>query len=336
MKILRHVSLRTVLAYAAIILGAFSLGWYTSRAQTLQASNRNVAQPVRYKDPEFPLINPLVSIALPNAVGFPELKNVKNDVANIIDAAKNTGDVQDVGVYFRLPGNAHWFGVNENTKFDPGSLIKVPILLAYLKETESDPAILSRRYFYDPRQNNALPDSLPSQYKAGSYDVRKLLETMIVDSDNVSKDVLTDHLPLPALQDVFDEVNLNFLTDPAGTISPKSYVIILARIYSATYLNRYYSNYAMGLLSKTTFKDGLVAGLPVGVPVAHKYGERGIYEEKIRTGVELHDCGLVYATDAPYYLCVMTKGKDPAVLADVIQRISSVVYQDRASFKPSP
>jgi hypothetical protein len=68
------------------------------------------------------------------------------------------------------------------------------------------------------------------------------------------------------------------------------------------------------------------------VKVAHKYGERGIYEDTQLTGIELHDCGIVYAPGSPYYLCVMTRGKDTSKLAKVIASISAAVYADRAVF----
>ena len=309
------------------------LGWYASRFETLHEVENNSVHPVRYADANYPLINPLVSVAIPDSTGFPELKGVKHDVQTVIDAARRKGNVSDVGVYFRLPDNAHWFGINENGKFDPGSLIKVPIMLAYLKEAETRPSILDTRLYYDPAgKSDPLPNALPAQLPRGSYNAARLLQAMIVDSDNAAKDILVDHIAPAALQHVFDETSSNFLKDPSGTISPKQYIIILSRIYSATYLNRYYSNYAMDLLTKTTFQ-GLALGLPKDVRLADKYGERGVYEDKLLIAVELHDCGLVYA-DTPYYLCVMTKGTDMGMLTGLIRDISSAVYKDRGSFAP--
>jgi len=323
-----------VLVFGIVALATFAIGWYASRYETLSEVAKNSAQPVRYSDPEFPLISPLVSIAIPNASGFPELKRVKSDVQNIIDDAKARKAASDVGVYFRLPGNAHWFGINENDKFDPGSLIKVPIMMALLKEAEIRPEILQEKLTYNANLDSDIPNALKAQLPSGRYTVEKLLETMIINSDNVAKELLFDTAGETAVQDVFDETNLNFLKDPSGTISPKSYIILFARIYSATYLDRYHSNYAMNLLSETTYKDGLVAGLPEGIRVAHKYGESGIYEENTLTTVELHDCGLVYVPNEPYNLCVMTKGKKTADLAQLIQDISAAVYHDRLDFKP--
>ncbi len=335
MRFLRSVSPFRAVAGFVLLVAVFSLGWYSSRIEALREAVNNNAEPVRYKDPDYPLISPLVSVAIPNSTGFPELKTVRGDVQRIIEQAKQKGAAKNVGVYFRMPINAHWFGIDENDKYDPGSLIKVPIMLAYLKEAETSPAILETKMLYNPTINDPLPNALPAQLAKGTYSASRLLEAMIIDSDNVAKDILASHLTDKALQDVFDETSSNFLQDPTGTISPKQYIIILSRIYNATYLDRDYSNYAMDLLTKTTFKSGLAAGVPTGVQVAHKYGERGVYEDNALIGVELHDCGLVYA-EASYYLCVMTKGTDTSELAEIIKNISAAVYNDRKSFLPTP
>lgn len=156
---------------------------------------------------------------------------------------------------------------------------------------------------------------------------------MIIDSDNVAKNAILDALNPASLQDIYEE--MSFLQDDVGNITPKNYVRFLQRLYNATYLDREHSNMALQLLTKTSFNDGLVAGLPENIQVAHKYGERGIYEDNALVGVELHDCGLVYADDNPYYLCVMTKGTDIDALAKVIRDISAAVYKDRNSFAAS-
>ena len=78
----------------------------------------------------------------------------------------------------------------------------------------------------------------------------------------------------------------------------------------------------------TSFKDGLLAGVPRDVTVAHKFGSRRIGESE---KVQLHDCGIVYAPERPYILCVMTQGSDFTKLAGVIKSISANVYQSVAT-----
>jgi hypothetical protein len=89
---------------------------------------------------------------------------------------------------------------------------------------------------------------------------------------------------------------------------------------------------ALELLTKTDFDKGLVAGVPSGTLVAHKFGEKtintvGISGQINNTIHELHDCGIIYIPNDPYFLCVMTKGNDFETLASVIKDISGIVWK---------
>ena len=79
-------------------------------------------------------------------------------------------------------------------------------------------------------------------------------------------------------------------------------------------------------MSNTKYKDGIASGVPKDVAVAQKYGERVSGTGNIIQVVELHNCGIVYAADHPYALCVMTKGVDINKLTLVLKDISKIVY----------
>jgi beta-lactamase class A len=262
---------------------------------------------------------------------------VRRDVQTIVDTAKASGAAEEVGVYFRLPANAHAFGIDADKGFDPGSLLKVPIMIAYLKEAEADPKVLLRRYSYVPEHepDPSAPNELGPQLNRGTYTAQELIEAMIETSDNVSKDILTDHADPVILQDVFDEMAVNFLKDPSGLITPRQYVTFFSRLYNAGYLDRENSNRALAFLTNTAFTQGLIAEIPKSIRVAHKYGERGVYQDGSLIGIELHDCGIVYAPENPYYLCVMTRGTEIRKLSTLIADISAKVFADRASFAPT-
>ena len=83
---------------------------------------------------------------------------------------------------------------------------------------------------------------------------------------------------------------------------------------------------AAALLAEAEFKDGIEAGVPAGLRVAHKFGEF-----KDGQSVESHDCGIVYAESRTYTLCVMTRGKKAADLAEVIANVSRIVYEGQKS-----
>jgi hypothetical protein len=56
------------------------------------------------------------------------------------------------------------------------------------------------------------------------------------------------------------------------------------------------------------YNDGLKAGIPANIELAHKFGERGIIGMNGREQKQLHDCGIIYYPKHPYILCIMTRG----------------------------
>jgi len=85
-------------------------------------------------------------------------------------------------------------------------------------------------------------------------------------------------------------------------------------------------------MSKSTFSDGIAAGVPKEVVVAQKYGEYievGPYSTI--SSIELSNCGIVYAKHYPYELCAMVKGRgstpeDEKRFILILKDISRMVY----------
>ena len=89
---------------------------------------------------------------------------------------------------------------------------------------------------------------------------------------------------------------------------------------------------ALKLLSKTTYKEGIVKGVPDNFATSHKYGIFIKDEQTSESEKELHDCGIVYYPEHPYLLCVMTKGTDLSLLQTTIADISEKTYKVVDSF----
>lgn len=156
---------------------------------------------------------------------------------------------------------------------------------------------------------------------------------MIMYSDNNAMELLINTIDKNSLQalykKIYDVFGINYSDQNEEFITAKSYSYFFRILYNATYLNRQNSEYALQLLSKSDFKDGLVAGLPTNIVVAHKFGERALLTPKGEVSVrELHDCGIVYYPLNPYVICVMTKGKEFKDLSRIIKDISAAVYED--------
>lgn len=333
-KMLKPGTPGLVLCLIALIIGVViaSLYWRTQNVKTLKNISSEV-KPLRQSNNTYQFINPLLGYEVPGEVKeFNEYKTLEQEITQN-SSLNNNSNLYGYSVYFRDLALGRWTGVNESIAYSPGSMMKVVIMIAYLKQAETDPSILDQKLTYASStvdQINGVPFSSPSSLQVGQkYSVEQLIESMIVNSDNGAKDVLLDNLNPNDFIEIHTDLGLpNPTVSQNYTITPKQYSILLRVLYNATYLSRTYSEKALQILSQTTYKDGLVAGIPQGTAVAHKYGEAFDSSNSNAPAIILSDCGIIYHPTHPYLLCIMTKGKDTPTLANTISTISHIVWSE--------
>ncbi len=280
-------------------------------------------------------INPLLSCEVAGRKEVVELAPLKSQLLEFIDAKVRAGDVMRVSIYFDTR-DGRWLGVNTNEKYFPASLMKVPTMIALLKVAEEHPDILTKKITYHGDFDlNSLEYFKPEKtLRVGvPYTVEELIERMIVYSDNNALPLLLTAIDNKELQEVYTDLGIVIPPEVSDSLvdymTVKSYASFFRVLYNATYLSRAMSEKALKLLGQSSFKEGLVAGLPSYITVAKKFGERNFSSPpNDRTSQkELHDCGVVYFPSHPYLLCIMTKGKDFERLAKTIKEISRMVYE---------
>lgn len=209
------------------------------------------------------------------------------------------------------------------------------VALAVYKQAERHPGYLTSLLTYTPDVSklNATFSFAPpvALTTGGTYDIPYLLKIMLSDSDNAAKDLLLSSLDQSILDSIYDDLRIQKPNDAdsAGyTITPVEYSRFLRVLYYGTYnISWENDNLLLKLLSQSTYTDGLVAGVPKAIPIAHKFGERvNDSSPGGPSNIELSDCGIVYHPTRPYLLCVMTEGDDQAELGRVIAHISADVY----------
>lgn len=317
-------SLYTVLIFAVLLLcSGFGVGILLSNVLVSDDSQSQETHLGGYK-----LINPLLFCNQQEGVGSSEYRQLEGNIEEFILSQIEKGAISHASVYFRDLNNGPWFGVSEEEAFSPSSLLKLPVLMAYYKEAEINPAILSQKVRYSddlPLLEQGIP--VEKQLEKGKeYSVEELLERMIVYSDNASLVLLENIIPGRSIDKVTEDVGIVTPTaqTPEDYMTVKDYSSLFRILYNASYLSRNYSEKALDLLTKGTFSQGLRAGVPEDVLISHKFGER----ELPNLSRQLHDCGIVYYTDHPYLLCVMTRGNDYNQLSSVISSISQQVYAE--------
>ncbi|MDB5266395.1 MAG: hypothetical protein JWN89_210 [Parcubacteria group bacterium] len=314
---------------AAVLVVGTGIGGYT-----YGMNQHDVLKPlvVRETDEDLKFISPLVVFTIGDKSNYPEYRSLEQKITSYITASKNNGQATDVSVYFRNLVNESWTGINEDEKYAPSSMLKVAIMMAYMKAAETEPTLLSKEVLYkaesDPGQTFKPVDPLSTGYHTNE----ELIDQMIRESDNFAADILLSNQKESLLK-VFQALHLPQEQDPTQIdfMSARLYSRLFRTLYNGTYLSKDVSNKALELLSQTDFQDGLVKGVPASVIVSHKFGERTVRDNPTNNNVvyrELHDCGIIYHDTAPYFLCIMTKGKDFNSLESVISDISHIVYTD--------
>ena len=285
----------------------------------------------REDNPAFPFAHPILGINTPDAGQVDQFGSLTKKVQAVFNA--NKAILSRYSVYFRDQNNGFWVGINEDDTYNPASMLKVALAIAVYKQAEKDPSFLTESRVYTPvlaAINQDLSFALPTELQVGkAYKIEDLVNKMIVDSDNGAKDILGNTVDPKIMSDVYNYLSIAVPKDGQDyTISAKKYTSFFRTLYNAAYLNQDYSNRLLDMLGRSNFSDGLVAGVPSNVPVAHKYGEYVATGDNTINAVQLHDCGIIYSPNNPYVLCVMTQGKDKSDLADVIAAVSKTVYQE--------
>ncbi len=255
-----------------------------------------------------------------------DLSSVKQRVYSLIEQYKVSGDLISCSVYLKSYQKNGWIGINENEKFSPGSLLKVPVLITFLKMNETSPGILDKTLTYDHvLVSNKNAEFLSSQIQLGhKYSVRELLTYMIAYSDNNATNLLNTVIDVTIFKKIFTDLGLAPPDWKSNNypISPKDYSLFMRVLYNASYISNEDSEFATELLTHSDFHNGLIKNLPSYIKKAHKFGEGGISTEP-----ELSESAFIYLENKPYLLTVMTKGKNNQKLAQIISQISDIVYQ---------
>ncbi len=224
----------------------------------------------------------------------------------------------DFALYFEYLPTGTSIGINANDEFTAASLLKVPVVMAYYHKKEQqgiskDPVVSIRQSELNSDYGNLYKKG--AGYKINLSDAVKLA---LQQSDNTASLVLADQITNDDFKFVYEGLDIPLtLQGESPIITAREYVSVFKALYFASILSNDDSEKILEMLTKTEFKNMLPAGVPPGIPVAHKIGliNKQIYQ----------DCGIVYLPNRPYALCMVSKS-DIKTAASRMQEISKEVY----------
>ena len=323
----QNLIIGTLVAIAAV--GGFAGGRFTAPSNESMQTNVLADDMREVRSGGYRYINPLLECDNYVQSNLKNISGLEERLNNYIQQVKSEQKAVHVSVYFRDLNSGPWMGIEERENYSPASLLKVPILIAALKKAEVDPAFLTRKIKFEKNVDEISQNITDNKLiKLGQlYTIEELLFSMIAHSDNEAKNLIVANIGDQLFGKVMTDIGINIAGVGPGDdfITVKDYSSFFRLLYNATYLNKSMSEKALEILSKTSFNSGIVAGIPQGTIISHKFGERAFGDSSVK---QLHDCGIVYAPGAPYLLCVMTRGDDFAKLGTVIAGVSDIVYKE--------
>jgi beta-lactamase class A len=255
----------------------------------------------------------------------PALADLKNDINAIIKNQELNKTICTASVFINDLDKSSWISINEKETYHPASLMKLTLLIAYLKKSESDPSILNKKLILDknisaPHQTYEEESIQPGK----EYTIEELIIRMITRSDNYATSLLNlnlDPSELPSLFHVLNMDKLNYL-DPGFMMNSRQYSELMKILYNASYLSSKNSEKALSILTQTRFSNGLTRIIPKSIMVAHKFGEYSLNTIK-----ELHESGIIYLNNKTYLITIMTKGANATEQANAVSMISEKTYE---------
>jgi beta-lactamase class A len=317
-----------VTAMIVIGLAGFAGGWYLKGA----ADFGTMSYTLRLNGYQF--IDPLLVCNVNNSSPILENKDLEGRIQSIIDNHKRVGDISKTSVYFADFSKGTWAAIYGNETYFPSSLGKIPIMMVYYLESESNPSILKKKITFPVGSEdlNDMQDISPTEsiVQGHSYTIEQLIEYMLKYSDNNATALLDAEIDKGTLNKVYGDLNIPLNNNPnlsnLDFINAHQVSTLFRVLYNSTYLSHDDSEKALQLLSQSSFTQGIDAGVSSSTIVSHKLGLVSIAPNNVTIEHELHDCGIVYGKD-PYVLCVMTRGSASlSTLESIVAQISKATY----------
>ncbi|HET8733036.1 MAG TPA: serine hydrolase, partial [Anaeromyxobacteraceae bacterium] len=133
-----------LLLLAAWSAAIFAAGW---QARARLGRPGPEARDRRVRQGGTRLVSPLLDVELPEGFGVErEPIPFKYKVERLVAERTSAGRVRAMSVYWRDLMDGPWFGIGLKRKYNPASMMKVPVMMAWLKRAERDPGQLRRTF----------------------------------------------------------------------------------------------------------------------------------------------------------------------------------------------
>jgi beta-lactamase class A len=227
-------------------------------------------------------------------------------------------------------------GFNARKSMPAASTIKLPVMVAVFEAFEAGRFDLNHHVTLLSQDKDFGSGDLCDAPDGTTYPVSELLDKMIDVSDNTATNMLirlvgrrTINLDMRDLGLATTRLRTDVRTDAWSVrtslrTSPADLVLLLSLMAKGELVDRWSSNEMIAILEADQYNTLLPEPLPSDIPIAHKTGS--FFDT-------LNDAGIVYASNAPYVIVIMTTALPSQDLGrEFIHRISRLAYSDELHF----
>ncbi len=221
------------------------------------------------------------------------------------------------GLYVVRLNDGGSYGVRGNETFEAASLIKLPTLATLYKEAEKGRINLDTKYTLKNSDKIAGSGSLYGQPAGYVLTYRDMARLMGKESDNTAFGIVRRLLGEDKISATTKDIGMKGTSLDENTTSPADIALFFQKLMKGEIVNPKHKDELLGYMTDTIYENWLVAGVPKGTRVAHKYGR------------EIHvvnDAGVVFAKQ-PFVLVIMTKGVVEREADSVFPNLAKIVYE---------
>lgn len=268
-----------------------------------------------------------------------------DDLRRSIEALIRDAGAADVGVAYRDLATGEELLVHGDATFHAASTMKVPVLMELYRQAGAGTLSLDDRMPVkiefasivdgSPYSLKVEDDSETSLYRrlGERLTIRELARLMITESSNVATNMLIERVTAAKTRELMERLGTKDIHVLRGVEDSRAYarglnntttaralMIILSRLAAREVVSRGASDEMLAILRAQKFAEGIPAGVPSGVVVAHKTGWfPGVY----------HDAAIVEPPRRkPFVLVVLTRGiKDEKLAHRLVADIARLVYR---------
>lgn len=269
---------------------------------------------------DYPLIDPARSIVSQDHF-FSTIEPLRESLKQKVKESEEKG--LRIGLYFEFLNTGSNVSINQESRFWPASLSKIPTAIAVMKKVERGDWKLTNELILFAEDRNDGYGTLYKKAVGTRITIEELLNELIINSDDTAHRILIRNLEGEDFETMLRASGMEELYNDEYDITAKEYSRIFRSLYTSSYLNRENSTYLLNKLSNTNSDQYLGGGIPKDVVFAHKFG--------IHSPEKTHlDSGIVYVPNRPYILTVMIdakKGGSEDEVRKLMSDISNEIYE---------